>query len=113
MLGKTYEMLGDSNYAAGLYQKYLNENEPVAQIWNQLGLCRMRTAQYQDALSAFNSGLAMEDNASVLQELRFNQIAAYEFMGDFGQASALMRDYLNEYPDHEEAKREYTFLQSR
>ena len=113
MLGKTYEMLGDSNYAAGLYQKYLNENESVAQIWNQLGLCRIRTGQYQDALSAFNSGLAMEDNASVLQELKFNQIAAYEYIGDFDKAATLMRDYLNDYPDHEEAKREYTFLQSR
>ncbi|MBR4760211.1 MAG: tetratricopeptide repeat protein [Lachnospiraceae bacterium] len=113
MLGRTYEQLGDSNYAAGLYQKYLAENDPEARIWNQLGLCKCRTGEYADALTAFNSGLAMEGNASVLQELKFNQIVAYEYMGDFAKAAQLCRDYIQQYPDHEQAQREYTFLQTR
>ena len=113
MLGKTYEQLGDSNYAAGLYQNYLEENEQNALIWNQLGLCKLNTGQYADALSAFNSGLAMEDNQNVLQELRFNQIVACEYTGDFQKAASLIRDYLEAYPDDEAAKREMTFLQTR
>ncbi len=113
MLGRTYEQLGDSNYAAGLYQKYLAENDPEARIWNQLGLCKCRTGEYADALTAFNSGLAMEGNASVLQELKFNQIVAYEYLGDFAKAAQLCRDYMTQYPDHEAARREYTFLQTR
>ncbi len=113
MLGKTYEQLGDSNYAGGLYQKYLNENEPVAQIWNQLGLCKLKSGEYQEAYNAFENGIAMEDNAAVIQDLRFNLIVACENLGDFQKAAALMADYIKDYPDHEAAKREYTFLQSR
>ena len=113
MLGKTYEQLGDSNYAGSLYQKYLNENEPVAQIWNQLGLCKLKSGEYEAAYNAFASGLEMEDNASVLRDLRFNQIVAVEYMGDLKKAAALMGDYIKDYPDHEEAKREYAFLQTR
>ena len=113
MLGKTYEQLGDSNYAAGLYQKYLDENEPNAVIWNQLGLCKLDIGQYADALSAFNSGLAMEDNIAVLQELKFNQIVACEYCGDFQQAASLLREYLTQYPDDAVATREMTFLQTR
>ncbi len=113
MLGKTYEQLGDSNYAAGLYQKYLEENEPDAVIWNQLGLCKLEAGQYAEALSAFDNGLAMENNAAVLQELRFNQIVACEYTGDFQKAAAQIRDYLELYPDDEAAKREMTFLRTR
>ncbi len=113
MLGKTYEQLGDSNYAAGLYEKYLKENDPDAVIWNQLGLCKLETKEYADALSAFNNGLAMENNVSVLQDLKFNQIVAYEYSGDFQKAASLMREYLMAYPDDTAAQREMEFLKTR
>jgi hypothetical protein len=43
----------------------------------------------------------------------FNQIAAYEYTGNFKQATVLMEEYLKKYPEDEEAKREYEFLKSR
>ena len=113
MLGRTYEQLGDSNYAASLYQKYLDENEPNAVIWNQLGLCKLEAGQYAEALSAFNSGLETENNQSVLQELQYNRIVASEYSGDFQQAAGWMREYLNSYPDDTAAQREMSFLQTR
>ena len=47
------------------------------------------------------------------QTLKFNQIVAYEYLGDFDQASVLMKNYLQIYPDDQDAIREYEFLKSR
>lgn len=113
MLGKTYEQLGDSNYAASLYSKYLESAGDDAVIYNQLGLCKLKNSEYEAALNAFNSGLAVEGGGSVTQQLRFNQIVAYEYLGDFEKAAALMNGYLESYPDDSQARREYEFLRTR
>ena len=54
----------------------------------------------------------IEDNG-MMQSLKFNEIVAYEYMGDFKTASALMNSYLQSYPDDAAAKREYEFLRTR
>nr|MBQ8253550.1 tetratricopeptide repeat protein [Lachnospiraceae bacterium] len=113
MLGKTYEQLGDSNYAASIYKQYLEKQGPDPAIYNQLGLCKLDAGEYEEALNAFNSGLAMEENSEYIQQLRFNQIVAYEYLGDFEKASALMNGYLDSYPDDAAAVREYEFLKTR
>lgn len=113
MLGKTYEQLGDSNYAGGLYNKYIEENGGDAFIYNQLGLCKLATGEYEMALNAFESGLKAEGANAVLQELRYNQAVAYEYNADFKKAASLMRDYLTDYPDDAQALREYEFLKTR
>ena len=113
MLGKTYEQLGDSNYAASIYKQYIEEQGAKPAIYNQLGLCKLEAGEYEEALNAFNSGLAMEENNEYIQQLRFNQIVAYEYLGDFEKASALMNGYLESYPDDAAAVREYEFLKTR
>ena len=111
-LGRSYEALGDTEYAAGLYSSYLQENDPDAEIYNQLGLCKLEAEDYQAALDAFKAGLAIENNPFV-QSLSYNQIVAYEHLGDFDTAKTLMQQYLAAYPDDEDAKRENIFLKSR
>ena len=49
----------------------------------------------------------------MMQVLKLNEIIAYERLGEYKNASVLMDGYLKTYPDDEEAKREYTFLQTR
>jgi tetratricopeptide (TPR) repeat protein len=111
LLGQTYEQLGDYNYAASVYSNYLNET-PDAQMYNQLGLCELRIGNYDTALEAFQSGIAIEEN-QIMQILKFNEIVAYEYLGEFDQATILMESYLATYPDDEKAQREYEFLQTR
>ena len=65
-------------------------------------------ADYQDALSAFQNGLALKDPS-----LLYNQIVAEEYLGEFQRASVLMKEYLASYPTDDEAQREYTFLSTR
>ena len=48
-----------------------------------------------------------------LQELLGNEIAVYEWKGDFETAKLKMESYLERYPEDEKAQREYLFLQTR
>lgn len=112
MLGQTYEQLGDKNYAATLYDDYLNTHGEHAEMYNQYGLCKLSSGEYEAALSAFQKALAMAE-VNNLQSLKFNEIVAYEYLGDFTKAKVLMESYLREYPDDEKAQREYEFLQTR
>lgn len=112
LLGKSYEQLGDYNYATSVYKNYLDEHPEAAEIFNQLGLCKMKSGEYEEALSAFRSAVNVENNG-MGQTLEFNQIVAYEYTGNFKQAAVLMEDYLKKYPEDEVAKREYEFLKTR
>ena len=111
-LGRTYEALGDYNYASGIYAGYTENDQSKAEIYNQLGLCRMQMKEYSQALEAFQAAMNIEDNG-MMQTLKFNEIVAYEYMGDYKTASALMSSYLTSYPDDGTARREYEFLKTR
>ena len=111
-LGRTYEALGDFNYASSVYSDFLNSYPDSPQIQNQLGICKMQMGDYEAALVAFEAGLACEDT-TYMQTLKFNEIAACEKLARFEEAAALMKAYLQLYPDDERAKREYEFLKTR
>ncbi len=111
-LGKAYEAMGDYNYAANVYNSYLAQNEPDAEILNQLGLCELNREEYQKALEAFQTGMKIENNG-IMQTLSFNEIVAYEYLGEYQKASVLLNSYLNSYPDDEAAVREQDFLSTR
>ena len=112
LLGQTYEKLGDYNYAASIYSNYLTGNPDNVILLNRLGMCKLRSKDAQSALEYFELALSMEDS-SMIQTLKFNQIVAYEYLGEFDQANVLMRNYLQIYPDDKDALREYEFLKSR
>lgn len=111
LLGQSYEMLNDSSYALTLYDEYV-ATKPSAAIYNQMGMCYAALGDYENALRSFQQGLSVEGN-SYKQELSYNQIIAYERLGDFSSAKALMKEYLETYPNDERAQREYEFLQTR
>lgn len=111
-LGKAYEATGDFNYATSVYSNYLSKEGPDAAIYNQLGTCEMKKKDYRKALEAFQAGLEIGD-PSFHQSLAFNEIVAYEYLGEFKRASALLQEYLKKYPEDLAAKREQQFLSTR
>lgn len=111
-LGRTYEALGDYNYAISLYNTYLDKNHNAPNIYNQMGLCQMKMERYTEALSSFQAGMNTEDK-SIMQTLKYNEIVAYEYMREFRTAANLMKDYIALYPDDAAALREYEFLKTR
>ncbi len=111
-LGRAYEATGDYNYAYNVYNSYLSKYDGDAEIYNQLGLCELARGEYQSALDAFQAGMQLENNP-VKQSLAFNEIVAYEYLGEYEQAYALLADYMKNYPDDEQAGRELDFLSTR
>jgi len=111
-LGKAYEATGDQNYACNVYRSYLDKHGDCAEMYNQLGVCELKRGNYEIALNAFQAGLALEDK-TMQQYLSFNEIVAYEFLGDFRKAEELMQAYLKLYPGDEDALREEIFLSTR
>lgn len=112
ILGRTYEKLGDMNYAVVVYQTYLDSNVPDAAIYNSLGVCLMNQGKYEEALAAFEAGIDL-GNSAYIQNLKYNQIVVKEYLGSFSEAKSLMEEYLASYPDDGRAKQEYEFLQTR
>ena len=111
-LGRTYEALGDYNYASSIYSDYAANDQSKAEIYNQLGLCRMQLGEYELALSSFQTGMNIEGN-EIMQALKFNEVVAYEYMEEYKTAAALLNNYLKLYPDDAAAAREYRFLKTR
>lgn len=112
LLGKTYETMGDNNYAISVYNAFLDSSGPNPRVLNQLGLCKMQAGDYEGALTNFQAAMNIEDNG-IMQVLKMNEIVAYERLGEYTNASALLGNYLKSYPDDQEAQREYTFLKTR
>lgn len=111
-LGKTYETLGDYNYAISVYNTFVDSGQKSPQVLNQMGLCKLQMKDYQGALEAFQRAMNIEDNG-MMQVLKMNEVVAYERLGEYKKASVLLDSYLKTYPDDEEAKREYEFLKTR
>ncbi len=111
-LGKTYEILGDYNYAVSVYSSYINAGGNSPEIYNEMGLCYLKTGNSEDALASFRAAMKIPDNP-MLQTLKYNEIVACERIGDFASARSLMEGYLRSYPDDENAQREYIFLKTR
>lgn len=111
-LGKAYEATQDYNYASNVYNSYLSKDPTNAEMYNQLGLCEISKGEYQNALTAFQNGKAIENNG-MMQTLSYNEIVAYEHLGEYQTARELLEAYLQSYPDDATAKRELDFLSTR
>jgi len=112
MLGKTYEAIKDYNYAASLYNTYLSTKGSNVAIYNQLGVCRLNNGDYENALSAFQMGLSLNE-AEYKKELLYNEAVTYEYLLDFNTAYEKMAAYVKLYPEDLAAAHELDFLSTR
>lgn len=91
-----------------------NGGEKTAEIYNLMGNCCMQLEQGKKALNYYRLGLQDEDLSDELkQEMRFNEIAAYEMSGDMESAKSKLESYIQDYPDDEKAAKEAEFLETR
>lgn len=111
-LGLTYEKLNDIDGAIAQYEKYIEANHDSGQVYNQLGLCKLKKEDYEGGLTSIQKGIS-EGDGTAIQELLLNEVGAYEYLGDFETARTKMASYLEVYPDDKEAAREYEFLKTR
>lgn len=113
-LGQISEAEEEYSEAISNYEKYIAAEPDMksASVFNQLGMCYMKTADYENALKAFEKGIALNDSL-VMQTLKSNEIAAYENLKDFVQANEKVKAYVAAYPEDLQMKREADFIKSR
>lgn len=111
-LGRTYEAMGEYNYAANVYESYIGSKGASSELYDQLGLCRLKMGEYEAALEAFRAGLEADDG-SFAKSLEYNMAVAYEYISDFETARDMLNEYISKYPDDEDAARELEFLATR
>lgn len=111
LLGRCYEELNDTAFAVNLYQTYLTNN-PDAKVYNQLCVALVKEGKYEEALDAVINGIELDSN-DCRQQLLFNRIVVYEYLGDFDKARDLAVQYLVDFPSDETMAREYNFLKTR
>lgn len=121
-LGEAYRGLGialweqeDYEGAKDAFENALdNDAEKTATIYNFLGNCDMKLDDAKSALNYYRLGMAAEDvSDEMMQEMRFNEIAAYEQLGDMESAKTKLNSYISDYPDDEKAAKEAEFLKTR
>ncbi|MFP3153830.1 tetratricopeptide repeat protein [Lachnospiraceae bacterium ZAX-1] len=111
-LAQVYDAEGNAEQAKSLYETYIKQHADDTETLNSLGCLQMGAENYTQALELFQTALAVE-NAKNEQELRRNEIAAYEYLLDFATAKQKIESYVKDYPEDEEAQRESVFLQTR
>lgn len=113
-LGDIYESKGDYDTAINNYAMYIENESTIesAAVYNQIASCHMKLNQYKEALAYIEKGIDMNDITKI-KALKRNEIVVYEHLSNFEKAYSLMKDYVNKYPQDDEAVKELTFLKTR
>ncbi|WP_302227538.1 tetratricopeptide repeat protein [Marvinbryantia sp.] len=113
LMGEVYLALDDSVHARNVYQQYIAEYGEEAAAYNGIVLCELADENYDAAVSAAETGLALEGSESAKRDLLYNEIVAYERKHDFETAKAIAAQFMELYPDDAKGKKEYDFLSTR
>lgn len=119
-LARIMEQKGDLEAAISYYKEFLllptNEYDIssyyFALSYNQLGYCYLELGNYEEALSSFNIGLALEEPL-VERALLKNKVIALESLSNFEEAYELLQEYVLLYPEDDYAIKELEFVITR
>lgn len=114
-LGIALWEMKDYEKAKDAFEKALeNGGEETASLYNLLGICDLELSDPAGALQNFWKGLSMEGTEEALvREMKYNEIIAYERLKDWDSAKEKMAEYVERYPDDEQAAKEAEFLETR
>lgn len=111
-LGKVYAEEQDYEQAISMYKSCLETEDMQSEAYNGLACCAAAEEDYEKALSYIEKGLKTKE-PEMKQVLLFNQIVFLEESMDFVSAKEKISEYLELYPQDQDALREYYFLQTR
>lgn len=88
--------------------------EKTGTIYNLLGNCEMKLDNPEGALKYYEAGIkASGSSEELIREMEYNSIVACEQMEDWESAKEKLDEYVEKYPDDEEAAKEAEFLETR
>lgn len=114
-MGIAYWEKGDYSKASQAFESALsNGAQETGAIYDLLGACRMKLADYTGAIEYYEKGIAEEGSTEeMIREMRFNVIVSYEKLEDWESARAKLDEYIVAYPDDAQAQKEIDFLKTR
>ncbi len=112
LLGQIYLAQEDYVHALSIYQQLLETKGESPEIYNGLALCALASDDPDTALSYIGQGLALEEEDGK-QQLRFNEMVAYERKLDFETALIKAEAYVALYPTDEAGQKELKFLRTQ
>ncbi len=112
LMGEIYMAQGDYEHARASYQSIMQESGESPMLYNGLAMCAIAAGEYDEALSYIDLGLVMEEEEGK-QQLRFNEIVAWEGKLDFAAALVKAEAYHALYPTDELGTKELQFLNTR
>lgn len=91
-----------------------NGGEQTGELYNLMGSCALKLDEPKQALNYYRLGISSEDvSDELMQEMRRNEIVAYEKTGDAESAKKKLESYMSDYPDDKAAAKEEKFLETR
>lgn len=124
ILEQTHDYQGAISYYEAFISSYLQEEKEdnkgdyivedykLALTYNQMGYSYLELKDYEKALESFDKGIEFEAS-SVQQPLLRNKVVALEHLNKYEEAHKVLKDYVVEYPEDHEAKRELEFVKTR
>lgn len=111
-LAEIYSLLGDDKQSQENLNAYMESGEADSYSLFNIANDQLGKGNYDMAIECLNTALELESvpNKQIIMK---TLVIAYEQNLDFASAKELMAEYVEAYPDDEEAKREYTFLETR
>lgn len=121
-LGEAYLGLGVCCWEEGSYGEALtaflqaleNGAQKSASLYQLMGQCEEKLNHLGNAAIYFEQGQTFADASDELkQEMAWNEIAIYEEMGRYEDAKIKLETYISNYPEDEDAVKEWEFLMTQ
>ena len=112
-LGMTEARAGNTQDALKSFEEYRTREKDEAKAIAELAASMNECGMHEEAISYYKDAIEATSKEEDLQALKRGLIAAYEKSGDFESAKQAAQDYLAEWPDDADVKKEQTFLETR
>lgn len=111
-LAEIYSLMGDEASSDSNMKAYLESGAADSYTLFEIANDELGKGNFQMAIECLNSALELEKvpNKQIIMK---TLVIAYEQNLDFETAKELLIEYIEVFPDDEEAKRELTFLETR
>lgn len=111
-LSSVYAAENETDKANEQLEKYVKKGDITSESCNVMGDLYFQQQKYKDALKLYQKGLSLNKVTNKKQLLK-NEVAAYEYTGDYKTAYKKAQSYIKAYPYDSDMIRELEFLQTR